>query len=110
MKKPKILILFCGGTISMAKNKEGALVGHYTADQLFKIEPRVKELADFTARYNLKKLMDKQEIKNSVPCSPEIHPKFPHLSRDMPRVWLVKNSVLFPEEFYVFEHFCSFFQ
>src|SRR3989339_54391 len=46
MKKPKILILFCGGTISMAKNKEGALVGHYTADQLFKIEPRVKELAD----------------------------------------------------------------
>lgn len=30
----------------MTKNAKGALVGHYTADQLFKMEPRVKELAD----------------------------------------------------------------
>ena len=46
MKKPKILILFCGGTISMTKNLKGSLVGHYSADQLFKMEPRVKQMAD----------------------------------------------------------------
>ena len=30
----------------MTKNAKGALVGHYTASQLFKMEPRVKNLAD----------------------------------------------------------------
>lgn len=30
----------------MTKNEVGALIGHYTASQLFEIEPRVRELAD----------------------------------------------------------------
>ncbi|EKD43185.1 MAG: hypothetical protein ACD_72C00415G0005 [uncultured bacterium] len=43
---PKILLLFCGGTISMSKNKSGALESHYTAEQFFEMEPRFKNIAN----------------------------------------------------------------
>ena len=42
----KILLLFCGGTISMRKNEQtGALDIAHGADQLFRLEPRIIELA-----------------------------------------------------------------
>jgi L-asparaginase len=46
----KILLLFCGGTITMKKNEEGALAGHYTADDLLRWEPRIKEVADIDVK------------------------------------------------------------
>lgn len=48
MKKglKNILVLFCGGTISMHKNeKTGSLDIAHGADQLFKLEPRIIEIA-----------------------------------------------------------------
>lgn len=43
----KILLLFCGGTISMHKNEQtGALDIAHGAEQLFKLEPRIVELAE----------------------------------------------------------------
>lgn len=45
----KILILFCGGTISMHKNPEtGALEVANSPEQLFQLEPRIKEMADIS--------------------------------------------------------------
>lgn len=42
----KILIVFCGGTISMHKNEStGALDVAHGADQLFNLEPRIVDLA-----------------------------------------------------------------
>src|SRR5271170_6487485 len=43
----KILMIFCGGTISMRKNEStGALDIAHGADQFFKLEPRIIDLAD----------------------------------------------------------------
>ncbi len=45
----KILLIFCGGTISMHKNTTtGALDIAHGADQLFKLEPRLIEIASIT--------------------------------------------------------------
>src|SRR3989338_6410021 len=50
-KKKRILILFCGGTISMSKNLEtGALDVAHGADQFFKLEPRIVEIAEINVR------------------------------------------------------------
>jgi L-asparaginase len=50
--KKKVLVLFCGGTISMHKNEEtGALDVAHGADQLFKLEPRIVELAEIDVRF-----------------------------------------------------------
>ncbi len=57
MKKPtkrikKILILFCGGSISMHKDeKTGALQVAFGVKQLFQIEPRIIELANISTAY-----------------------------------------------------------
>lgn len=46
-ERRKILIIFCGGTISMHKNETtGALDVAHGADQLFKLEPRIIDLAE----------------------------------------------------------------
>lgn len=51
-KKKRILILFCGGTISMTKNVEtGALDVAHGADQFFKLEPRIVEIAEINVRH-----------------------------------------------------------
>ncbi len=51
-RKKRILILFCGGTISMTKNQEtGALDVAHGADQFFKLEPRIVEIAEIDVRY-----------------------------------------------------------
>lgn len=45
--KKKILIVFCGGTISMHKNEEnGSLDISHGAEQFFKLEPRIIEIAE----------------------------------------------------------------
>ena len=50
--KKKILILFCGGSISMHKNeKTGALDIAHGADQFFKLEPRIVEIASIATRF-----------------------------------------------------------
>ncbi len=46
MKKPKILIVFCGGTIAMAKNQEGYLAPFLSAKELLAKFPEIKEVAD----------------------------------------------------------------
>lgn len=44
-----ILLIFCGGTISMTKNEAtGALDIAHGADQLFKLEPRIVEIASIS--------------------------------------------------------------
>lgn len=49
--KKRILILFCGGTISMTKNAEtGALDVAHGADQFFHLEPRIVEIAQINVR------------------------------------------------------------
>ncbi len=51
-RKKRILILFCGGTISMSKNAEtGALDVAHGADQLFHLEPRIVEIAEINVRH-----------------------------------------------------------
>jgi L-asparaginase len=48
----RILILFCGGTISMHKDEAtGTLLSSHAADQLFSLEPRLREVADFDVHY-----------------------------------------------------------
>ena len=43
----RVLIIFCGGTISMAKNPEtGSLDVAHGADQFFRLEPRIVEIAE----------------------------------------------------------------
>jgi L-asparaginase len=50
-EKKRILILFCGGTISMTKNpKTGALDVAHGADQFFRLEPRIVEIAEINVR------------------------------------------------------------
>ena len=50
-QKKRVLILFCGGTISMTKNKEtGALDVAHGADQFFRLEPRIVEIAEINVR------------------------------------------------------------
>src|SRR3989338_400447 len=50
--KKNILVLFCGGTISMHKNeKTGALDVAHGADQFFKLEPRIVELANIDVHF-----------------------------------------------------------
>jgi L-asparaginase len=45
----KILLIFCGGTISMTKNEAtGALDIAHGADQLFKLEPRIIQIASIS--------------------------------------------------------------
>lgn len=51
-KKKNVLLLFCGGTISMHKDERGvADVSDFGAEQLFQLEPRITELANVTVRY-----------------------------------------------------------
>ncbi|MGE4351534.1 MAG: asparaginase [Bdellovibrionales bacterium] len=45
MTLPKILTIFCGGTISMHKGDSGSLEVAYGPDQFFRLEPRMAELA-----------------------------------------------------------------
>lgn len=50
--KKKVLVLFCGGTISMHKNeKTGALDVANGAEQFFKLEPRIVELAQIDVHF-----------------------------------------------------------
>jgi L-asparaginase len=50
-QKKRILILFCGGTISMSKNqKTGSLEVAHGADQFFRLEPRIVEIAEINVR------------------------------------------------------------
>jgi len=52
ISKKKILVLFCGGTISMHKNEDtGALDIANGADQLFKLEPRLIEIANVDVHF-----------------------------------------------------------
>ena len=46
-KKDKICLLFCGGTIAMAPDEEGALKPALTPEQLYSIAPNIEEYADF---------------------------------------------------------------
>ena len=47
--KKKILIVFCGGTISMHKNEDtGSLDISHGADQFFRLEPRIIEIAEIS--------------------------------------------------------------
>lgn len=49
MKNKKILLLFCGGTISMHKNtKTKALEIANSPEQLFALEPRISEICDLS--------------------------------------------------------------
>jgi L-asparaginase len=51
-KKKRVLILFCGGTISMTKNIEtGALDVAHGADQFFHLEPRIVEIAEINVKF-----------------------------------------------------------
>ena len=51
-KLRKVLILFCGGTISMHKDlKTGALNVSHGMNQFFEIEPRMKSLADIHFKF-----------------------------------------------------------
>jgi len=45
-KKPRVLVLFCGGTIAMRRNAKGAMEPALTPQQLFKLAPRVRDHAD----------------------------------------------------------------
>ncbi len=46
-KKPRILVLFCGGTISMSRDPNtGSLVPANSVDQVLSLEPRLKEWTD----------------------------------------------------------------
>lgn len=50
-KKPKVLIVFCGGTISMSKNATtGGLEIAHGAEQFFHLEPRIVEIAEIDVR------------------------------------------------------------
>src|SRR3989344_5587739 len=52
--KPKILILFCGGTIVMVKTKEGILdmaSKEEAVKNLLNLEPRIREIADIEVEY-----------------------------------------------------------
>jgi L-asparaginase len=49
-KKPKILVVFCGGTISMSKSENGGLEIAHGADQFFHLEPRIVEIAEIDVR------------------------------------------------------------
>jgi len=44
----KIYIIFCGGTITMKRNKSGALVPFYNAKDLLNFVPQLKQLADIS--------------------------------------------------------------
>lgn len=47
--KPKLLILFCGGTMIMSTNEKGSLVPmekNKALEAVFNLEPRLKEIAD----------------------------------------------------------------
>lgn len=50
-KKRKILLLFCGGTISMHKGDEGALKATFTHEQFFELEPRIHDIAEISVRF-----------------------------------------------------------
>jgi len=51
IKKKRVLIVFCGGTISMTKNVEtGALDVAHGADQFFHLEPRIVEIAEINVK------------------------------------------------------------
>ncbi len=61
--KKNILLLFCGGTISMTKNEDtGALDIANGADQLFKLEPRIVELANIDVQ-----IVDNLDSSNATP-------------------------------------------
>lgn len=48
----KVLVLFCGGTISMHKNeKSGALDISHGEEQFFKLEPRISEIANVRVKF-----------------------------------------------------------
>lgn len=52
--KKKILVLFCGGTIVMERNGEGALTPpdkERALSSLFDLEPRIREIADLELSY-----------------------------------------------------------
>lgn len=51
MAHKKVLIIFCGGTISMSKNKEGSLEIAHGAEQFFQLEPRVVDLAEIDVHF-----------------------------------------------------------
>src|SRR3989344_3776655 len=53
-KKPKVLILFCGGTIIMHESAEGALVVRQkdqAINSLLNLEPNLKEVAELSVHY-----------------------------------------------------------
>src|SRR4051812_40563097 len=53
-KKPKVLILFCGGTIIMQESADGALVvseKESAINALLNLEPKLKETVDLAVHY-----------------------------------------------------------
>jgi len=44
----KICFIFCGGTVTMKRNKNGALMPFYEADDIFRFFPQLKDLADIS--------------------------------------------------------------
>lgn len=60
--KRSILLLFCGGTISMTKTASGALDIAHGADQFFQVEPRMVELADISIEF-----VDNIDSTNATP-------------------------------------------
>lgn len=50
--RKRILILFCGGTISMSKNTAtGGLQVAHGVDQFFKLEPRIRDIAEIHVKH-----------------------------------------------------------
>lgn len=52
MQQKRILLLFCGGTLSMTKNTENSSLDvSISTDHVFDIEPRIHEIADIDITY-----------------------------------------------------------
>ncbi|OGG04469.1 hypothetical protein A2W14_06755 [Candidatus Gottesmanbacteria bacterium RBG_16_37_8] len=49
MKKPKIHLLFCGGTIAMSRNKKGYLEPFFNAKKLLQKIPELNQIAEISA-------------------------------------------------------------
>lgn len=54
LAKPKVLVLFCGGTLIMRENEDGSLVVNdkdVAIDLLLNMEPRIHDFADIDVHY-----------------------------------------------------------
>lgn len=54
LKQPKVLVLFCGGTLIMKENEDGSLVVNdkdVAIDLLLRMEPRIDDIAELDVHY-----------------------------------------------------------